>query len=149
MLDHVRKSDSTVIRQLPILDKLMIFVVRHRVPREDILSFNAQSLLKYAIQNGMVGKNSVLNNTIGDISIENGSAKAQLVVDGNLSPLNFEFNHEDGMWKLDLTSVFKATGAAFQAMADGSEMNEDEYIFTLLEMMTARKPGAEIWAPVN
>src|SRR5688572_3898136 len=61
IIDMVRNFDSSQVETLSILDKLMVFSIRHRASKSDILSFNGSTLFIYAIKSGMVGKNSVVN----------------------------------------------------------------------------------------
>jgi hypothetical protein len=37
---------------------------------------------------------------------------------------------------------------AFKKMADESGENHNDYLFSLLEMITGKKAGAEIWKPI-
>jgi hypothetical protein len=149
ILQLVKTADSTKIETLSILDKLMVFSIRDRTSKEDILSFDGKSLFVYAIKSGMVGKNSVANNSIGDVMIDNDFAKGQLIANGQKAPFDFHFYKEDGQWKIDLTSLFPVSTMAFKKMAEESGQNENVYLFSLLEMITGKKPGNETWKPIN
>jgi hypothetical protein len=149
ILEIVITADSSKVETLPFLDKLMVFSIRHRMLKEDILSFDGKSLLVYAIKSGMVGKNNVINNSIGDVIINNDFAKGQFIVSGQKTPFYFNFYKEEGQWKTDLTSLFPVTNLAFNKMVDESGENQNDYLFSLLETVTGRKPGAEIWQPIN
>lgn len=149
MLDKTKHADSVEVNSMGILDKLMVFAIRHRASKDDILSFDGKGLLVYAIKSGMVGKNSVASNTVGDISIDGKFAKGQLITNGQKTPLYFHFYKEKSVWKLDLTSLFPAGAIAFKKMQEGSGMNENEYLFMLLEMITGKKPGTEIWNTIE
>ena len=149
MLDLAINADSMKIEKLSVLDKIMVFSIRHRTTKEDILSFDGKKLLVYSIKSGMVGKNSVMNNSIGEVAIDGDFATGQLVVNKQTSPISFHFYKEGGQWKLDLTSLLPASAPALKQMVEDSGQNEDEFIFTILEMITGRKPGPEIWQPVK
>jgi len=148
VLDWVKNADSAKVETLSLLNKLMVFTVRHRASKNDILSFDGKSLLEYAIESGMVGKNSVANTTIGQVVIDGNFAKGQFVANGVKAPFNIHFNKEDGQWKIDLTSIFAVSTAAFEKIAADSGKNENDFLFDLLEMVTGKKPGQEIWHPV-
>ncbi|MCL2328529.1 MAG: hypothetical protein FWC39_08470 [Bacteroidetes bacterium] len=148
MLELVKTADSTKIETLSILDKLMVFTIRHQTSQEDILSFDGKSLLIYAIESGMVGKNSVANNSIGEVTINNNFAKGQFITNKQKTPFYFHFYKEDNQWKIDLTSIFPVSVAAFEQVANESEMNQNEYLFLLLEMISGTKPRSEIWQPI-
>jgi len=149
IVDLVKNADSAKVETLSILDKLIVFTIRHRTSKEDILSFDGKSLLIYAIKSGMVGKNSVVNNSIGDVTIDGNFAKGQFVVSGQKAPFNLHFYKEDQQWKIDLTSLFSVSTIAFKKMADDSGQNENDYLFGLLEMITGTKPGPGIWQPIQ
>ncbi len=93
----------------------------------------------------MVGKNSVANNEVGSVDIDENFAKGQLVANGTPAPIYFHFYKEEENWKIDLTSIFPVATQAFQRMADESGQDENEYLFMLLEIITGNKPTSEIW----
>lgn len=149
ILESTKTADSTEVNDMSIMDKLMVFSIRHRTSREDILKFDGKQLLVYAIQEGMVGKNSVANNAIGDVELDDSFAKGQLVANGTPAPMYFHFYKEQGDWKIDLTSIFPIANQAFQKMADESGQAENDFLFMLLEMITGNKPTQTIWEPIN
>ncbi len=149
ILKLVINADSSSVEKKNILDKLMIFSIRHRTSKANIKSFDGSSLFVYAIKSGMVGKNSVANNSIGTVSIDQNIAKGQLVVRDQKTPFYFNFNKEANQWKIDLTSLFEVSAMAFKKLADDSGQNVNEYLFSLLEMVSGTKPGPEIWQPVQ
>lgn len=145
ILLKAKKADSSEVSSLGLMDKLMVFSIRHRATKSEILSFDGEGLLVYAIKEGMVGKNSVANNTVGDVQIDAAFAKGQLLDNGQEGPFYFHFYKEEGIWKIDLTAMFSAGIAAFKTMQEDSGLGENEYLFSLLEMLTGRKPGNDIW----
>lgn len=149
ILELVKNADSAKVETISILDKLIVFSIRHRTAKEDVLNFDGESLLVYAINSGMVGKNSVANNSIGEVKIEGNYAKGQFISNGQKAPFYFDFYKEDKQWKIDLTSLFPISTKAFKKMADDSGQNQNDYLFSLLEMITGNKPDIEIWKPIN
>jgi hypothetical protein len=149
VLDLVKNADSSKVESLGLLDKLMVLIIRHKAPKEEILSFDGKGLLVYSINNGMIGKNGAANNSIGEVTVVDDFAKGQLVVSDKPTPLAFHFYKEDDQWKVDLTSAFPASEAAFQQMVDQSGQAENEYLLSLLEMTSGKKAGSEIWQPVR
>ncbi|HEY3429354.1 MAG TPA: hypothetical protein VGK39_01680 [Cyclobacteriaceae bacterium] len=149
ILDLVKNADSTQVTSLSLLDKLMVFSIRHRTAKRDILSFDGKGLLVYAIKSGMVGKNSVANNGIGEVIIDKDFAKGEFISLGEKAPFYFHFHKEEGQWKLDLTALFSVSGAALERMVQESGHEENEFIFSMLELITGKKPGREIWEKVQ
>lgn len=148
ILEVIKNADSAKVNSLSLIDKITVFSIRHRATKEEIIKMDGKGLFVYAIKKGMVGKNSVANNTIGDVTIDKNFAKGQLLVRGQKAPLYFHFYKEPGQWKLDLTSLFPVSNMAFKKMIEDSGENENDYLFTLLETLTGKKPGADIWKPL-
>ncbi len=149
ILQATKKADAAEINALGVMDKLMVFSIRHQATREELLQFDGEGLLVYAIEKGMIGKNSIANNSLGTIKVEGSFAKGQLVTRGREMPLYFDFHKENGSWKIDLTSIFSTAEMAFKRMQEDSGYDENEYIFALLEMLTGKKPGDEIWDSIE
>ncbi|TAE51723.1 MAG: hypothetical protein EAZ89_09710 [Bacteroidetes bacterium] len=145
----VKEADSAQTDALPLLDKLMVFSVRHRTPHEDILSFDAKALFAYAVEKGMVGKGSVAGNSLGTLRIQNDQAEGQLISQGNPTSFYFTFHKEEGRWKLNLTRIFPLAEPALRQSVTDSEMEENAYFFYILELLTGEKPGPDIWQPVK
>ncbi|AFU70534.1 hypothetical protein P700755_003965 [Psychroflexus torquis ATCC 700755] len=148
ILETTKKADSLTLNSLGILDKLMVISIRYRTSKRDILSFNGKELLIYAIKEGMVGKNSVMNTEIGDVEIDKNFAKGQLISNGQKAPFYFHFYKESNNWKIDLTSIFPVGAMAFKKMIEDNGEEENQYLIQLLEMITGKKPVNEIWKPI-
>ncbi|MCK5853543.1 hypothetical protein KAH27_10990 [bacterium] len=149
ILETVKTADSAAVRSLNIIDRLMVLIIRHKAPHDEILKFDGKSLLVYAIKEGMIAKNSVAENTISDIVIVNKFAKADFISKGQKSELYFHFYKEDGLWKLNLTSNFPIIAVAFNKIIEDSGREENEFLLMLVEVTSGKKPGNEIWHPIN
>jgi hypothetical protein len=148
IIELIRTADSAKLNDLSILDKITVLSIRSRAAKEELLQMNGEELFLYSIRNGMVGKNSVANNSVGDVSVVDGFAKAQLLNNGVKTPLFFHFYKEDGNWKFDLTSLFTPSVVAMKKMVSDSGKSENEFIIFILENMTGEKLGADIWKPL-
>ncbi len=149
ILKKTINADSATVNSLGLIDKVMVFTLRHTASKEELLALDGKGLLVFAIKRGMVGKNSVINNTIGGVEIAEGFAKGKLVVKGKETPFHYEFYKEGGVWKIDLTSIFSVGEDAFDKIIKGSELGENEFLFMLLEMKSGKKPGEEIWKVIK
>ncbi|MGH1383751.1 hypothetical protein [Kordia sp.] len=149
MLAKTKGADSLELNDLALMDKLMVLSIKHQATKSEILSLDAKGLLIYAIKKGMVGKNSVANNSIGYIEIDGNFAKGQCVVNGQKTPIYMHFYKEDDIWKIDLTSIFPPVVKAFKKIQEQSGLDVNEYLLSLLEMITGRKPGSEIWKKIE
>ena len=149
VLEKVKHADSATVNGLALIDKVMVFSVRHRSTKQEILSFDGKALLVYAIKSGMVGKNSVVNSSIGDVTVEGTFAKGQYVSNGQKAPFNFNFYKEDNAWKVDLTSIFPTTNMVFRKLVEESGQTENDFLFSILETLTGKRPGDDIWIPTQ
>jgi hypothetical protein len=149
MLSLTRSADSTTVAGLSFLDKLMVLSVRHRTTKAELKPMNGEDLLVYAINHGMVGKNGVVQNDLGAITIDESFATGQLIHNGQPTPLKFHFYKEQEQWKLNLTALFPMAEAAMQHMLAESGESENDYLLTLLEMTTGKKPAPSVWHPVE
>ena len=148
VLDKVKMADSLEIDTMGIIDKLTVLTMRHRVSKKDLLSFNGKDLFVYAIDNGMVGKNSVVNAELGDVVTNGDFSKAEFVVNGQKTPFFFHFYREDKIWKVDITHLFSLGTMALKKMVEDSGETENDFITNILEVLTGKKPSENIWKPI-
>jgi hypothetical protein len=149
MLYLAKNADSVKVETLAVSDKIMVFSLRHRIASEDLLSFDGRSLFNYTVKTGMVAKNSVINNSIGEVKIDGNVATGKFLVNNQVSPFDLQFYKEAGQWKVNLTSLLPVSNAAVKKMMSDFDQPEDQVIFSLLEKLTGRRPGPEIWQPVK
>ena len=147
ILDKVKTADSLELDSMGIIDKLTVLTMRHRVEKKDLLNFNGKDLFVYAIDNGMVGKNSVVNAELGDIVTNGDFSKAEFVVNGQQTPFFFHFYREDKVWRIDITHLFSLGTMSFKKMIEDSGENENDFITNILEVLTGKKPTENIWKP--
>lgn len=148
ILDKVKTSDSLEVNSMGIIDKLTVLSMRHRTPKNDLLKFDGKDLFIYAIDNGMVGKNSVVNAELGDVITNGDFSKAEFVVNGQKTPFFFHFYREDKVWKMDLTHLFSLGTMSIKKMIEDSGENENDFIINILEVLTGKKPTENIWKPI-
>ena len=148
ILNDVKSADSAKINSLSIVDKITILGIRSKASKDEILKMKETDAFIFAVNNGMVGKNSVAGNSVGQITIDGKFAKAQLVASGQATDLYFNFYNEDKQWKLDLTALFPLTKQVFKKMIDDSGKSENEFLFNILEVLTGKKITSEIWKPI-
>jgi hypothetical protein len=149
MLTIALDGDSAKLAGLPVIDKLTVFTIRHKVPKADVISSNGRDFFVYSINHGMVGKNSVAAIELSDISVSGNNATASVKSGGQKTPLAFGFNNENGSWKLDITSIFAKTNEGIGMMLKQNEMTELDFVFKALESLTGRPVEDSIWQPMR
>ncbi len=148
ILDKVKTADSLEVDSMGIIDKLTVLTMRHRVAKNDLLNFNGKDLFVYAIDNGMVGKNSVVNAELGNVITNGDFSKAEFVVNGQKTPFFFHFYREDKVWRIDITHLFSLGTMSFKKMIDDSGETENDFITNILEVLTGKKPTENIWKSI-
>lgn len=142
-------GDSATINDLAIIDKLTVFIARHKIPNHELIKMNGKEFFIYAVNNGMIGKNSVMTTQVGDVTIKDNVAHGQMISNGQKTPLFFEFSKESTEWKVDLTSIFPPTNIALGKMLEQQGLSDNEFIFQTLEALTGRKVTDDIWKPLK
>ena len=149
MLELALEADSLQVDSLPLLDKMMVLTVRHRTPKEDLLSFDGEKMIIYAVKAGMLSKNSVATHSIGNVTVEGEQAKGELFIAEQPSTIFMDFYKESDRWKVDLTSLFDISTMVFKKMVEDSGQPENEVILSALGMVSDTRPGPEIWQPIK
>lgn len=149
ILESIKHKDSITISSASILDKIMILMVRQKCTKEQINSFDGKKLLLYAINSGMVGKNSVMNNSIGRIKIDKDFAKGEMLVDGKSSNMYMHFYKEEGQWKIDLTSLYPMVEPAMQQAIKRSGQTENQFLVNIIQMTAGEELKEGIWKPLE
>ena len=142
-------ADSSKLATFSTMDKLMVLMIRHRIDTTTIFSLDGKELIVLAIQMGMIGKNSVINNSVAEVKIDQNFARGQLAVNGKPQSVYFHFYREEKQWKIDLTSIFPLGETAFNNVIAESKLSNDDFIFDLLTRLTGIKPDGKIWLPLK
>jgi hypothetical protein len=132
-------APEAVLRAAPLLDRLTILMIRHRIPADQLRKLSGDSVFPYMIENGWV-RGSRGSTTVKEVY--GSGARAAIRSNGEMY-----FLREDGAWRLDLvhTAAVAANGV-FRGLE--GRMTEDEFLLFTLEHSTGRKPGPEIWQPL-
>jgi hypothetical protein len=148
-LDRVLTWDREQIMTLGVLDRMQVILIRHRIPKQDLLQMTAKQLIVHAVNQGWVGKNSASGIEVGAIDVQGDFATGVVRSNGIESPLRFHFYKEEGGWRLDLTEMIKWGEAAFIQQIEQSGETENDFIFRLTRIVTGKPVDETIWAPLK
>jgi len=84
------------VRRLTPLNKIMVLTLRHRVPVAELKAMKPEELFTHAVNQGWIGKNSVLDSDIGIPQVFGSDASAEYIKSGKPTPLKYRFTKEDG-----------------------------------------------------
>jgi len=143
---HLAKTaDSLAVDSLKVIDKLLVFSIRHRIPQEELRTMDGTAFFIYGVQHNMISNYNIVNNSLGKIKIDDHFATADLLLGENKTPKDFHFHKEDDQWKIDLTSLHASTNHEFEVLIAERKQTENGYLFNLLEMITRKRPGNDVW----
>ena len=147
LLELTKKADSLEVDKLNVLDKLMVLIMRLKLNKDELKSMDSKGLLEYAINNGMIGKESVEQSSLGNIKVKNDKGEAEYVVGGKKTPLFIEFYKEAGGWKLDITSIMDESIEALNAKIREEGMTENDFVKGVIESRYEEPVTSELWTP--
>ncbi len=108
---------------------------------------SGRELVIYAIDRGWIGKGSVARIDIGEVTVDGDAATAVVVNRRGPSSQRFHFRKEDGLWKFDLVQLLALAEQAFEFMAAAQDLERDEFAERMLEEVSGKPVGPEIWQP--
>lgn len=147
MISFIKTADSAKVAQLPLLDKLTVLTLRNKLTKDEIKSFDGKSLLAYSFTSGM-SKASGFD--LGEITINANQAKAQILVANKNSNEYVQFNREDGLWKIDLTSLFPLTEKSIKGMIQNNFAgDENKFCLMVANGMGGTDANKNLWKPIN
>ena len=135
------------VRQLSPMNKIMVLSLRHRVPIGDLRAMTPEGVFTYAVDQGWIGKNSVLDSDIGRLEVFGNDASADYVKSGKPTPLKYRFTKEDGKWRIDLTALMPVADQAMSVLIKTKGLDEDRFIMDLMESVSGKKVLPSIWQP--
>ena len=152
--ERIRKDALTLpeadLRKGSFVDRLMVVMIRAQVDAELLRKFDGRALFAHAIDEGMVGEDAKALEP-GDVIVEGDVGKIGLRRAGSETPPDRGFlaYREDGTWRLDVMSVLRDGGAGMRQGLRSLDPDEDVAIQKLLQHLTGRKVGQEIWQPLD
>lgn len=141
-------ADSAKVSAMPISDKYMVLRLRGLLSLNEIQKMDGKKVLVFAINKGMIGKQSVEKGELGYITVEGNYATAEFETGGKTTGLKHEFNKEDGKWKLNLTSMMPIVNVAFEEMIKKSETTPNSFVEMLANSFNSNPVNKNIWQPL-
>ncbi len=122
-------------------------MLRLRLPADELESLSPAELIAHAVDQGWIGKQSVLGIQPGKVLAEGDVAVIHVLIDEQDAGPAFQFARESGAWRLDLVPTTQAGNAALQMAARQQGVPEREFLLLLMESVLGRKVGSEAWVP--
>ena len=148
-VDTALSGDEAAVRALSFINRMQVLLLRHRVPLDTLATFDGRRCLVYAVDNDWIGKNGVIRTELGKINVSNDRATTEVLIEGQLAPNRFQFRRENEDWKFDLNSIMVDSNMAMKEAVKQAGMDEDEFIFALIESVSGEKLDSSIWLPLR
>ncbi len=143
-----KSAPKDELEGLSFVNRMQTLILRHRVPRRLLKQMTGKDAFVYAVNRDWIGKNSVVSTAVGKIEVFEHQAVADAHVAENKLPFPFLFRKEEGKWKFDLVRLLKNTNVALLATSKQSGMEENAFIFMLIESASGKRVSETIWEPV-
>ena len=95
-------SSAADVRAQPLVDQLMILIMRKQVPVEQLQGFETRQLVAHAVDNGWIAKEAVQAIRIGDVTVDGNTASGR---DAREPNIELHFSKEGGSWKINLAAL--------------------------------------------
>jgi hypothetical protein len=148
MRDLSLRANRETVGALSSINKLMVLSIRHRVPLESLQQMTPESLFAHAVDEGWIGKQSVINNELGDIAGSGASATGVHISAKKETLIKWVFRKEDDRWRMDLTSMIPVADQAMKHVIRQSGLSEDEFLTNILESVSGKKVADTAWEPM-
>ena len=149
MLKDALYLKESEFEERTILDKLMILRLRMNFSAKELKNMNGRELIVYSIQKGWIGKSSVVNIELSEeTKIKGDWATIEVLQNGQGSDLNFIFQKENDIWKLDINEIFKITNMTLAYFVQQSDYTEKEFIEMVLESADNKKVQKSHYKPM-
>lgn len=148
LADKALTLDRAALLEIHLGDRLNAMLLRHSLTPEELRSMSGEEVTAYAFDHGWIGKEGADQLQLGNYVVEGDTASGTILrPDGEASAYKMEFVKEDGRWLLDLVALVELTRTAFEYTVEQTGLSEDDFVMLMLEHVTGRKPGPDIWSP--
>lgn len=145
-LSIVLYAEREDVERLDALDKFLVLRSRNVIPKQQLVTFQGDDLLLYALNNGMIGKD-IVRLKIQNQNIRTNGNFAQAIIEEAGGRFTLNFYKEDNIWKIDITSVLKNARFLYDKIQKELNMDDNEFVFYLLEA-DGIKPTDDVWLPI-
>lgn len=133
---------------LGAMDCMSILRFRHSIPVDLLHAKPGADLFAYSVDNGWVGKESVANNTLGELVVFENWAETAYLNGGQVSPIRARFVREADGWKFDLMHTMYQSAPGFESAIRSDDKTKCESILQLLSRVLNQELDARLFEPL-
>jgi len=135
-------ADAPTLLQLEPIEQLQVLFLRLLPEPDQLQAMDAQQLLAFALQRGLIGQDLRDSDTLRELAIAENSAQGRLYKFGRDDwpdrSLQY-FVREEGNWRIDLRGELERLRTDFDAFVARSGLSAGEAAFFILETRLLRK----------
>ncbi len=145
ILEKIKYADSMEVSNLSLNDKMTVLSTRLMINKDSIFQFDGKTFCIYVTNNAILGNSSDLSLKLQAVFVSGDKAKTPVVATSEGDIIEFEFNKENGSWKFNLSSVFKAEDLFLKKYLSNDNLSENDYALYILEVISDKKPTNVLW----
>jgi hypothetical protein len=141
------------VRSRPFVDRLLIVTMRHELEPAKLEGMDLEGLLRHAIDAGWIGKQSIAQLGMGEVTVDGDEATAIAITpsQGTTTPaagdgLRYRFVRESSEWRFGFRSLVESINEMISQLTKQMGTDQDALIFLLVEQLSGRKVLPEIWS---
>jgi len=138
MRDLAMTASEAKVRDLALIDRLSVLMLRHRVPPDVLRTLTGDSVFAYTISDGWV-QAPAADPPAPTLVFANGD-RAMMKLEG----LFLQMQREEGAWRWDMLPVIRS-----DAMRVPDGMKEEDFISLVLQTSNGRPMTPSVWQPVQ
>lgn len=143
MRDMAVSAPEAQVRAAPLMDRLSILLMRHRIPADVLRGLAGDAVFAHTVTDGWMSETAGTPPPVnGDVYGEGDRAFLSLGAE------DVHLVREEGAWRWDMTPMLQAASAEMAPGPD-SGMTEDEFLMFVLRYATGRDPSPDIWQPLQ
>ena len=143
------EATATETRKLKVVDKIIVLLQRHMIPIEKLQKMTGEDLFVHGVDQGWIGREAMLSNDIGDVTVNGSSASGVHIVNGKETPLHWDFRLEDDQWKIDLLPLMPHGEKAVNELIKDSGFSEEDFLFTVIQNLSEKVVLETVWEPLQ
>ena len=117
----------------PIIDNLCIALFQLFLTEEQLQALTPLEIIEFAIDHLFAGKRGAEDLAIGQIEVDGDSAYAEAFVEDQQLPTSLAFHKQNGVWRVDITSLMPVVEMTYAVLAEESKMSPDDFIAAILQ----------------
>lgn len=147
IMEAVIYGTKETLQSLSSGDLMQVLVLRRLFTKEELLSFDGKNLYQTMVDRQLMQEKELAQITLGEVATKGRKAKGQAILEGQPSPIFFDFQKESTDWKLDITTTIIITTTMVEQEAKKAGLSVPEYLENVMQL--SEEEERLIWTPLR